>query len=44
MRSYFEILTELKDMIWDDPIPSFIKNTALNLLDKLFDLLWAYSD
>lgn len=44
MRSYFEILTELRDMISNDPIPSLMKDTALNLLERLFGLLWAYSD
>lgn len=44
MRSYFEILTELRDMISNDPIPKLIKNAALNLLERLFNLLWAYLD
>lgn len=44
MRSYFDIMTELRTMIQEDNIPKGIKTKILKTLDKLFELLWPYSD
>ena len=44
MRSYVDILTELKDtIISDTPMPTHDKIKIINFVDKLFDLLWKYS-
>ena len=44
MRSYVNILTELKDtIISDTPMPTHDKIKIIKLVDKLFDLLWKYS-
>lgn len=44
MRSYLEILNELKETVDTDCIPEDDKKEIDNTLNKLFDLLWNYSD
>ena len=44
MRSYVEILTELKETVTSDIIPDSCKTTVLNMIDRLMRLLWPYSD
>ena len=44
MRSYMEILTELKETIESDAIPDKEKIMMLDNIDRLFILLWPYSD
>lgn len=45
MRSYLDILTELKDTIDDDDlIPKAVKEDIESLLENLFNILWKYSD
>lgn len=45
MHSYLDILTELKVTVMNDtvmPVNNRIK--IMKLIDKLFNLLWRYSD
>ena len=44
MRSYLEILNELKETLETDCIPANDKKIIDDTLEKLFDLLWNYSD
>lgn len=44
MRSYLEILNELKETLETDCIPENDKKIIDDTLEKLFDLLWNYSD
>ena len=45
MHSYVDILTELKETIeTDTAMPMLAKQVINNLLDRLFGLLWQYSD
>ena len=45
MRSYVEILTELKNTILNDTmIPNHIQIKIMKIVDALFNLLWKYSD
>ena len=44
MRSYLDILTELKDAVNNDSMmPKDSKKKMLKIVDKLFELLWPYS-
>ena len=43
-RSYLDILNELKETIDTDSIPKQDKQKIDNALQRLFDLLWVYSD
>ena len=44
MRSYLDILTELKDTIMSDAIPFSDRIKVMELITELFNLLWRYSD
>ena len=45
MRSYLDILTELKGTVMsDNAMPVDNRTKIMKLIDKLFDLLWKYSD
>lgn len=44
MRSYLEILHELAVAINSDNIPSKDRTEIVETVNKLFDLLWKYSD
>lgn len=44
MRSYVEILTELRETIENDIIPTGTERLIMNHLEKLEELLWPYSD
>ena len=45
MRSYVEMLTELKETILSDTaMPQKDQVKILNAVNKLFNLLWKYSD
>lgn len=44
MRSYLEILTELKDTVLSDNIPERYKAEILKLIDALMNVLWEFSD
>lgn len=44
MRSYLEILNELKETLDTDIIPKADKDKIDDTLQQLFDLLWKYSD
>lgn len=43
--SYLELLNQLKETIESDKsLPESVKKVANELLDKLFNTLWSYSD
>ena len=44
MRSYLEILNELKETLENDTIPKEGKEEINSVLQRLFKLLWKYSD
>ena len=44
MRSYLEILTELKETVLSDNIPERYRAGILGLIDALMKELWEYSD
>ena len=44
MRSYLDILTELKEAVIDDMMPSAVRSTIIHMIDGLMELLWPYSD
>lgn len=44
MRSYLEILNELKETLDSDIIPKKEKERINRLLEQLLELLWKYSD
>ena len=44
MRSYLEILNEIKETIDTDIIPSEDKEKINKAVENLFNLLWKYSD
>lgn len=45
MRSYLDILTELKQAVDKNPlIPKAYRKKIDKLLSNLFELLWPYSD
>ena len=43
MRSYLEILTELKDTVETDRLPEALKVAVVNTINGLFELLYPYS-
>jgi hypothetical protein len=43
MRSYLDILTELRETLDSDNIPEKDKKKIDNLLQKLFEVLYKYS-
>ena len=45
MRSYLDMLTELKETLENDAaMPEIAKIVINNLIDRLFSMLWRYSD
>lgn len=44
MRSYLEILDELKQTVDTDAIPKNDKQKIDKAIQQLFELLWKYSD
>ena len=44
MRSYLDILTELKETVMNDMMPSALRSTTIHMIDGLMELLWPYSD
>lgn len=44
MRSYLEILNELKETLKTDVIPKDDEQKIDEILQQLFELLWKYSD
>ena len=44
MRSYLEIINELKETLKTDNIPSEDKRKINEAIQKLCELLWEYSD
>ena len=44
MRSYLDILTELKGSVNNDSMmPKDVKKKVVKAIDKLFEILWPYS-
>ena len=44
MRSYLEILNELKETLETDNIPKKDKSIIDDKIQELFDMLWEYSN
>lgn len=44
MPSYLEMCNELMNAIKSDALPDEVKKDAVDKLNKLFNILWPYSD